>query len=34
MLSWGSNVTVTISIGGALILAIVVVIIRARRKGD
>jgi LPXTG-motif cell wall-anchored protein len=33
VLSWGSNVTVTISIGGALILALVALLIRYRRKG-
>jgi hypothetical protein len=32
VIGWGSNVTVTISIGGALILALVVLVIRERRK--
>jgi len=31
VIGWGSNVTVTITVGGALILAIVVLVIRARR---
>jgi hypothetical protein len=32
VIGWGSNVTITISVGGALILAIVVLLIRARRR--
>jgi LPXTG-motif cell wall-anchored protein len=32
MLAWGSNVTITISVGGALIMAIVLAILADRRR--
>jgi LPXTG-motif cell wall-anchored protein len=32
VIGWGSNVTITISVGGALILAIVALLIRKQRR--